>query len=514
MKKTRKVLTLLIASILTSCDMVKTSLKKPDGVMVFSPQLNLINDDFDGLGVEWGAYEDTNKLQTGAWDRITKYADHLKGMSLVRCMVSYDWFCENLDTKGDTDKTNDTWTYNFNNKWMKSTEEVLAYCQAHAINVAFGAWNVIASFPNDTWGMIDDVTSDPRWAKLNADILEYLVIKKGYTCIKYLVNSNEPNYTGKVGSSKNANNTFEKWKQGVLNVRRALDSIGLTNIKIVGSDATATSDGTFEDYIYGIAKDEELRNAVGDYGIHVYAKKAPLDNGTMLNTYKTYFDEIKSNDSGFGDKRKAHIWEGGLYDYKDNARDCQTIIDTYNYGTIMANYTLTALASGINGITFWDFDDGMHFMYNADGTNTPKEWGMFSSLSSSTSPKQQLRPWYHSSSLLINLLKRHNVIFDSGDNGSDVEPNLRSLATLSNDKNTAGVLFSNTGAADRKVKFVIDQEYNNNEKMYVYLFNEKYALIGDDGYIKPNYVLEGSMSKITEINVPGNCFVVVSNEVL
>ena len=55
----------------------------------------MISDDFDGLGVEWGAYEDINKLQTNAWDRITKYANHLDGMSLVRCMVNFDWFCTN-----------------------------------------------------------------------------------------------------------------------------------------------------------------------------------------------------------------------------------------------------------------------------------------------------------------------------------------------------------------------------------------------------------------------------------
>lgn len=514
MKKTRLILPIIISCLMSSCNESATVVKKPTDIMVFSPTTNLISEDFDGLGVEWGAYEDVNKLQTGAWERITKYADHLKGMSLVRCMVSYDWFCENLDTKGDNDKTNDTWTYNFDNKWMRSTEDVLSYCQKHDINVAFGAWNVIASLPNDTWGMIDEVTSDPRWAKLNADILEYLVLKKGFTCIKYLVNSNEPNYTGKVGSSKNANNTFEKWRQGVLNVRKALDNIGLNNIKIVGSDATVTGDGSFENYVYGIASDEELRNSVGDYGIHVYAKKEPLDNGKMLDQYRTYFDEIKKYDSGVKKDRKVHIWEGGLSDYKDVERDCQKIIDTFDYATIMANYTLTALAAGINGITYWDFDDGMHFMYNSDGTNTPKEWGMFSSLGSSTSAKQQLRPWYHSSSLLINLLKRHNIVFDSGDNNSEEEANLRSIATISNDKNTAGVLFCNTAMADRKVQFVIDQQYNNNEKMYVYLFNSKNALIGEDGFVKPNYELQGSMNKITELNIPGNCFVVVSNEVL
>jgi len=518
MKRARSALFLVVASLLSSCNQTVVQMKdkiinKPEGVMVFSPQLNLISDDFDGLGVEWGAYEDTNKLQTNAWERITKYADRLEGMSLVRCMVSFDWFCENLDTKGDTDKTNDTWTYNFNNKWMKSTEEVLTYCQAHNIEVAFGAWNVIGSFPNDTWGMMDEITSDPRWAKMAADVMEYLVLKKGFTCIKYFVNSNEPNYTGKVGSSKNANNTFAIWKQGVLAVKKALENIGLGHIKIVGSDATYINDGSFDEYVYGIADDAELKEACGDYGIHVYAKKDYLDNGSMLDLYKQYFSNIKEKDPGMGIDRRVHIWEGGLVTYKDSTYDCQTIIDTYSYATIMANYTLSALAAGVNGITYWDFDDAMHFMYNSDGSVTAKEWGMFSTLSSASQMKQQLRPWYHSSTLLINLLKRHNIIFDSGDNSSENDPSFRSIATISNDRTLAGAMFSNSGK-ERTIKFVLDEKYNNNEKMYVYLFNEKYTLIGQDGFIKPNYELNGSLNNITELTIPANSFVVVSNKVL
>lgn len=506
---------LLTSIALTGCS--KSNIKKPKNVMVFSPQINLINDDFDGLGVEWGAYEDLNKLQVGAWDRITKYANHLDGMSLVRCMVNFDWFCENFDDKGDTDKTNDTWTYNFSNKWMKSTEQVLTYCQEHDITVAFGAWNVIGKFPleQDVWNMMDDVTSDPRWATMVGDIVDYLVIKKGFSCIKYIVNSNEPNYRGRPNSSKNYHNTFEKWKQGVLNVRAKLDSLGLKDIKIVGSDATATMDGTMEEYLYGIAQDKTLREAVGDYGIHVYPYKESLDNGQILDQYAERNKKIKEYDSEYGATRKMHIWEAGLQDGKNLVADCQELIDTFTYAKAMANYTLAALASGVNGIAYWDFDDAMNFMYNADGSATPKEWGMFSTLTSASAIKQQLRPWYHSSSLLINLLRRHNVVFDSGDNGSDVNPTLRSLATISNDRNLAGVMFSNTDVInEKKVKFVMDEKYNNNEKLYVYVFNEKSALIGGDGFIKPNYEIEGNLNVINEITIPAATFMVISNKVL
>ena len=503
---------LLSTLALTGC--ANSNIKKPKDVMVFSPQINLINDDFDGLGVEWGAYEDTNKLQTNAWDRITKYADRLNGMSMVRCMVNFDWFCQKLDTKGDDDKTNDTWEYDFTNKWMRSTEQVLSYCQEHDITVAFGAWNVIGSFPNDTWGMMDDVTSDPRWATMFGDVLEYLVIKKGFTCIKYAVNSNEPNYLGRANASKNYHNTFEKWRQGALNVKAKLDSIGLGHIMIVGSDATATMDGSMDEYLYNIAKDEELKAAVGDYGIHVYPYKEPLENGTMLDQYAERNAKIKEYDPEYGTTRKMHIWEAGLQDGKNIVADCQEMIDTYSYAKSMANYTLTALASGVNGIAYWDFDDAMHFMYNGN-TSTAKEWGMFSTLGSASALKQQLRPWYHSSTLLINLLRRHNIVFDSGDNSSETNPNLRSLATISNDRNLAGVMFCNTDVInERKIKFVMDEKYNNDEKLYVYIFNEKSALIGGDGFIKPNYEIEGSLNNINEITVPASTFVVVSNQVL
>lgn len=521
MKLKTKILTLAtIVASLAGCEdggvFPSKIINVEEGVMLFSPQLNLLSDDFDGLGVEWGAYEDTNKLQTNYWDRVTKYADRMDGMSLVRCMVSYDWFCENFDNKGDNDKTNDTWTYNFTNKYMKSAEDILSYCQAHNVDVAFGAWNVIGTFPkeDDVWNMMDDVTSDPRWAKITADVLEYLILRKGYTCIKYFVSSNEPNYTGKPESSKNGLNTFAKWRQGVLNVRTALDNIGLTNVKIIGSDATYINNDVFDSYLFGIAGDTDLKNAVGDYGIHVYTYTDYLENGQLLKTYKQYATQIKDIDNGFNVDRRFHIWEAGLSDYKNSA-DCNTINGTYIYAQNMINYTLTAFAGGVNGITYWDFDDAMHFMYNSDGTVTAKEWGMFSTLSSATQEKQQLRPWYQSSMLLTNLFRRHNIVFDNGENDNHVETQIKAVATISNDKKLAGVVFTNeNGVENKKVKFVIDEKYEDDEKLYVYIINQNRTLIGEDGFIIPNYVFNGTMNKITELTVPGGSSIFVTNKEL
>ena len=163
---------------------------------------------FGGLGVEWGAYEDKNKITDEAWQRVLDHVDRLKPAK-VRLMINYDWFCQNFDDKGNQDRSDDTWTYNFSNKWMDNTIEILTYCQENNIQVAFGAWNVIGSMSDDVWGMMEDVSSDIRWAKISGDVLDFLVNKKGFTCIRYFVNTNEPNYRGIQGSSKNFINTYE-----------------------------------------------------------------------------------------------------------------------------------------------------------------------------------------------------------------------------------------------------------------------------------------------------------------
>ena len=89
---------------------------------------------FGGLGVEWGAYEDTDKIAEGGWDRVIHYMDHL-GAARIRLMINYDWFCQNFDSHNNTDPSDDTWTYNFTNKYARNMVEILEYCQIHAIDV-------------------------------------------------------------------------------------------------------------------------------------------------------------------------------------------------------------------------------------------------------------------------------------------------------------------------------------------------------------------------------------------
>lgn len=475
----------------------------------------IVLDNFEGLGVEWGTYEDPDKLSSGSWERSLKIMDRLNPQ-VTRCMLNYDWFITNFDDKFDSDKSNDTWEYNFSNKLMNNTIDVLRYCDDHNIDVAFGCWNVPGSLGKDEYNMFTEVTSDARWATMTADILEYLIKFQGIKCIKYFVNSNEPNYSGVEGKSKNYNNTFEVWAKGVKNVRKALDDRGFNDIKIIGGDTTGF-EGTIE-YFNGISKSDELKEAVGDYGFHVYCPNMIIDTGDLAVRIRDIYDQVKKNDKDLGVKRIPHIWEAGLYDGKNAETDSNAYIANYSYGLRMADYTLQCAIAGVNSIVYWDFDDGMHFMYNADGTMTSKGWGMFSSLSTDSAMKQRLRPWYHSSVLLTNLMRKGSKIIDNPANDPEVDNTFRSMAVVGENNTYAGVVAINRGMLPVTKTFRVAEEFLSNattpNKIYVYIYNEADLKIGEDGFVKENQVLDLSIKDEIEISVPQNSMVILSSKEL
>ena len=489
---------------LTCCQTQNSSKKTDENVVAFTAN-DKVQSSFGGLGVEWGTYEDTDKLVEGGWDTIIRHMDHL-GASRIRLMTNYDWFCQNFDDKGTKDKNDDTWTYNFANKYAYNMFDILDYCEINHIDVAFGAWNVIANLSGvDEWGMMEDVTSDIRWAKISVDFLDFLVNKKGYTCIKWFVNSNEPNYTGIEGRSKNYNNTYEKWEQGVKNVRQGLDSIGLNNIGIVGGDTTGL-EGTKE-YFFNIAKN--IPDKVADYGCHLYLSNIAIDRGELYQRIDEIYSELKQKDTSLGVSKQANIWEAGLLDGKTTL-DSQSLIHTTNYAVRMVDYTIQCISAGVNGIVYWDFDDAMHFMYT-ENTMTPKEWGMFSSLADANSKKQELRPWYHSTSLLCHLMEKGNKIYSVVHSGEQPEATFRTLCSVSQDNKKGGYFAVNTGGKAVTKSFYIEEKIEG-DKLYIYYFNENGYRLDENGYIVPNEVIDGSLNKKLTMEIPSGSAIFVSNE--
>ena len=496
----------LVPLMLTSCkkqEQEEVIDERIDSDVIFFNDDSIINTNFGGLGVEWGTYEDNKKLIPDAKTKITNAVDYLNPC-IVRCMFNYDWICSDLNTYNNDDKNDDTWTYDFSNERMISCCEVLEYCQNNNIDVAFGGWNVIGNADPtlDEWGMMEDCTSDPRWATMTADILNYLVNDKGYTCIKWFVNTNEPNWTGLVGQSKMAHNNFQKWSQGVRNVRNKLDSYGLNSIDIVGGDTTGFGDVALE-YMEGIST--QLKDILHNYGAHFY-----IDNRSIItNTFQDYLTQlytgIKANDSNLGVTKPFYIWEAGLSTGKNSDTDCNALIRNVSYGTMMADYTVQAVLAGINGVCYWDLDDAMHFMYSSNG-NTPKEWGMFSTLASAPISDQDYRPWFYSSVLLSNALQRGSKVFKT-----KVNTELNTIASVSSDNTDGNIIVVNHGIKSVNAKLLLQHQVTNTSHVYVYIYNENSLRIDQDAKVEPNIVIDGSINDILEITIPSSSLVVISS---
>ena len=502
----KKLLSLIMCMMILPATIFISSCGKPDPSEVIFYEDGAVSYAFDGVGVDWGVYEDTNKLAVGAWDKTIAAVKRLNP-SLVRCMTNLDWLVYDFDDKGSVDLTDDEWKYNFANKYMRNTCDILDYCQDNGIKVAFGVWNVIGTPDEeaDVWRMIQNSTSDPRWPILCADLVEYLVKDKGYTCIKWFVNTNEPNYVGNVGSSKNAYNTYEKWKQGVMNVKNEFVRRGLDDIDIVGGDVTASGTG-FSTYLMGVAK--ELTDYAGNYGVHLYVSNYLIDTGNFYSDLKSNYDAIKAVDDKIGKDHRLIIWESGLLDGKNATTDCNSYIANYSYGVRMADFTVQSVLAGANGICYWDLDDAMHFMYNENGM-TAKEWGMFSTLSSASPLKQELRPWYHSSTLITNLLKAGSTIYK----GTFVESDkFRTLAVVSGDNKSGGVIAVNRDTEPVTKTFTIQKDVNSDGKLYIYVFSEKQLQLGSDGTVVPNVVTDGSLNGRVTVELPAGSVTFISSE--
>ena len=295
-------------------------------------------------------------------------------------------------------------------------------------------------------------------------------------------------------------------------MRKELDERGFKNIKIVGGDTTGF-EGTTE-YFEGISSNASLREQVGDYGFHVYCPNMIIDTGDLATRIKSIYDKTKKADKELGVSRMPHVWEAGLYDGKNAETDSNAFIANYSYGLRMADYTLQCAIAGVSSIVYWDFDDGMHFMYLPDGTMTSKGWGMFSSLGTDSAIKQRLRPWYHSSVLLTNLMRKGSKIISTDANDPELDNSFRSMGVIGPDQSFAGVVAINRAIAPVTKTFRIAEQFNDSNKVYIYLYNENELKIGEDGFVKENQIIEASLKDQIEISIPGNTLAILSSKEL
>ena len=132
--------------------------------------------------------------------------------------------------------------------------------------------------------------------------------------------------------------------------------------------------------------------------------------------------------------------------------------------------------------------------------------------------KQRLRPWYHSSVLLTNLMRKGSKIIDTEANNPEVDSTFRSMGVVGELNTYAGVVAVNRGMEPVTKTFRFSEEFLSNainpNKIYVYIYNESELKIGEDGFVKENQVLDLSLKDQIEVTIPNGSMVILSSKEL
>ena len=75
-----------------------------------------------------------------------------------------------------------------------------------------------------------------------------------------------------------------------------------------------------------------------------------------------------------------------------------------------------------------------------------------------------------------------------------------------------GVIAVNRGTSEVAKTFRIDEKIEGSGKLYVYIFNEKNLRLGEDGFVVPSVVSDGSLNENFEITLPAGSVAFISSE--
>ena len=78
----------------------------------------------------------------------------------------------------------------------------------------------------------------------------------------------------------------------------------------------------------------------------------------------------------------------------------------------------------------------------------------------------------------------------------------------------AGVVAINRGLEPVTKTFRIAEDFNDSNKIYVYFYNEKELKLGEDGFVRPNQIVDGSLKDQIELNIPVGTLVILSSKEL
>jgi hypothetical protein len=434
--------------------------------------LKLLNESYGGIGFEWDIFDINENWTQNSYEYIKEAAEYFSP-SAVRTMLDVDKFVISFDE-------NTRPVYNFENDSMNNLYDILDYCEEKGIAVAIGLWharhegNFIHSVLNDE--------GHPLFAEMSLKLAEYLINEREYTCIKYIVPYNEPNYTRR-DRNGTALDPYSLWSECMNNFIAKLPQTEFaSSVQIAAPDCSSLRDS--EIWVKKAMKDFDPH--IGLYQIHLYPSSYIVNNGGVTEKLQNIIEQTKNTG------KKFWIYESGITDGKVEGVG-QTRINTFDFALEMADLTLQTILAGSDGMIYWSIDAKMHQSGGAD-----IDFGL---LNSATRSK---RPWFYSSSMLSRCLQKGSSVYQGANDQS-----FRMIYSKMGDDVFA--IAVNRGE-ERNALFRFSG--GKQENLYMYLFNEEDIFFTPDEKVTYNDEIDGNLKDGVTVTVPAESMVILSTKKL
>ncbi|WP_075344386.1 hypothetical protein [Tenacibaculum agarivorans] len=464
---------------------------------------NKLNFPFIGHGVQWSAYPhaDSENADWGflmtdeKWNKLYKRVDFVNP-HIIRVMDVASWrYFKGLDKENQP-------IVNFDTQEIKSLCKLLDYCQKNNIIVLFGEWGAPGFWevkdkkPNDIVKANDD-----RWIDMITQYLDYLIIKKGYTCIKYYNLVNEPN-----GYWASTDGNWEEWKEGYQKLNTAFIKKGLDKyVTLSGPDAVTQWDHPkhpkkAHDWVYSTV--EDLDSITGLYDFHIYADQNLIRTGNFIPYLKPFSTAINKTKKPFvlgelGMKYSGALREEnkkrGEKDPYAGPDDSSMFVYDYFYGVDMADAAIQSMLAGVGGAIAWDLDDAMHTVGDLGEKNQLKKWGMWNILAEEFGDLEvdkKPRPWSYTWTLLCNLFPPKSDIFQP--KYSSKNDSIRAVASVHEGDFTTAIV---NQSKKSKVFQLKTDEIPSTKQLYLYEYSKENRPTNSEGFPVATRKIEKDLSR-------------------
>ena len=483
------------------------SCSNESAIMMHINDSQIVSKNYLGNGVQWSAYphaatpnDEWGMLMTeDKWQMNFDRLDYMQP-KLFRVLDQANWrYLVDFDKNGNP-------ILNFDNDEVKAVERILDYAQKNNIVVLFGEWGTPFKVHDTEAGHSDKFSgaNDPKWIDSIVEYLHYLIIQKGYTCIKYYNLVNEPN-----GDWASTNGDFDQWARGVKLLTNRLKEKGLDKyVAVAGPDAVTRYDNPASAYKGGEWVEQcakQLDSITGIYEVHDYTDYELVRSGGFETFHKEVAAHIKETNKqiifgelGFarGSKENQERAKADGFSCEDSQMD----VYDYSYGVDMADAQIQSMLAGYSGSAAWALDDAMHTMGDKGNKKELKRWGMWNSLGSELCNRpedEQMRPWFYSWSLLCRYIPTGATVIRVD---MPTTEGLRAVSATHNDNTTIAIV--NNSMTPHRVKL---SGAAGQYKRYDYIDGER--LVDEKGFPTPS--AEGiQLDKAIEI--PANSFVLLT----